>query len=457
MTKTDTPLLVLILTLAAPAAFPQDPAAPVEPEREPLAPIVRVNNRFALETYRRASADDGNLFLSPASIRLALEMILAGTAGPTQTELEELLHPGWEGSPITGEGAELAARLAANPPAGGKLSMVSALWLQEGAPHRSEYVERIAEEFGAETALVDFAGAPAEACEQMNAWVSRWTESLISGGWRPESIDPRLEILVSNALHLQAPWQYPFRRGGGKAKSFWITPEGRVAVETMSITRDLRHFRDPRMEAVVIPYRGADWSMIVVLPEDVDAGLAGLERELTAADLTRIARETKPTRLRLVMPPFELRTQVDVAELLTTTRQPLLFQAGKADLSAMTDRPGAFLGGVDHDAYIKVDEKGTEVTAVTRGKVYRGPGPPPPPTMLVNQPFLFAILHEPTGTLLALGKLTRPVGPVLPDAPYPIERPWRKPTDQEWSFESTAPVGRPTGPPPIPRKGGDGD
>ena len=63
----------LILGIAlAPLCGAQE-SIEVEQEERPLAAVARVNNRFAIETYRRAARERENLIVSPLSIRAALE------------------------------------------------------------------------------------------------------------------------------------------------------------------------------------------------------------------------------------------------------------------------------------------------------------------------------------------------------------------------------------------------
>ena len=68
------------------------------------------------------------------------------------------------------------------------------------------------------------------------------------------------------------------------------------------------------------------------------------------------------------------------------------------------------IGAVAHKAYIDVDEQGTEAAAATAVSfrplaAFRSP---PPVTMTVDRPFLFAIVHTPTSLPLFLGQVSHP-------------------------------------------------
>ena len=156
--------------------------------------------------------------------------------------------------------------------------------------------------------------------------------------------------------------------------------------------------------------------------------------------------------MKLRMPRFEVRSQLTAADVLPGDELPRAFRPGAADLSRMIEDEDAFAGGLEHEAVIQVNERGTQVAAETRVKIYRGPGPPPAPEMRVDHPFLVAILHQDTGAILALGRLVRPAGKDLPDGDYPTLRSWR--TRRDGMPPGARDPVRPPGPPaPAPPRG----
>ena len=81
-----------------------------------------------------------------------------------------------------------------------------------------------------------------------------------------------------------------------------------------------------------------------------------------------------------------------------------------ADFSGITAQEPLFISSVVHQAYIDVDEQGTEAAAATaigmRPMALRRE--PDPIWMVVDRPFLFAIIDTATGLPLFLGQVTRP-------------------------------------------------
>ena len=85
------------------------------------------------------------------------------------------------------------------------------------------------------------------------------------------------------------------------------------------------------------------------------------------------------------------------------------FQEKEADFSGMThEKPPLFLNAVIHEAWVDVNEKGTEAAAATAvgaaGSAFRKP----PPVFRADHPFLFLIRDTRSGSILFLGRVSNP-------------------------------------------------
>lgn len=84
------------------------------------------------------------------------------------------------------------------------------------------------------------------------------------------------------------------------------------------------------------------------------------------------------------------------------------FDSGRADLDAMTPDPNDFyLTAVLHQAFIAVDEEGTEAAAATAA-VAGATSMPVREELVVDRPFLFVIHDVAHGAPLFLGRVTDP-------------------------------------------------
>ena len=115
------------------------------------------------------------------------------------------------------------------------------------------------------------------------------------------------------------------------------------------------------------------------------------------------------TKLEVIyLPKFEFDSKYFMKETLSSLGMPTAFKDdGGADFSGMDGTRNLFIDKVIHQAYIKVDEKGTEAaaaTAVVMGFTSAGPRT----VFRADHPFIFIIQEKGTGNILFLGRVVDP-------------------------------------------------
>jgi serpin B len=147
-----------------------------------------------------------------------------------------------------------------------------------------------------------------------------------------------------------------------------------------------------------VPYLGGQLAMRVLVPDDLGA----LEQRLDASEWDRIATALRSGVVDLSLPKWDFDTSIDLAGPLGE----LGVEIPGGDYSGIA--PGLFLGQAVHGANITVDEQGTEAAAATAlGFEESGP-PPPDATIRADRPFLYAIVHQPSGLILFTGHIADP-------------------------------------------------
>ena len=172
---------------------------------------------------------------------------------------------------------------------------------------------------------------------------------------------------------------------------------------------DIRYMEDGDLQAVELPYRGEDLSMVILLPRQVGA-CSQLESRLTAALLTGSLSTMKRQRVEIFLPRFKLESSLDLNHALATMGMPDAF-GPEADFSAMDGTRLLYISGVFHKAWGEVNEEGTEAAAATAvavaARAVMKP-PPPPPVFRADHPFIFFIRDTRSGSILFLGRLADP-------------------------------------------------
>jgi len=145
--------------------------------------------------------------------------------------------------------------------------------------------------------------------------------------------------------------------------------------------------------------------MLVVLPakEKLEAFRGGFD----AAKLQTIVGALGPRLVDVALPRFQFRTKLGAKPLLKALGMTDAFEGGVADFSGMDGTRSLFIQDVVHEAFVAVDEKGTEAAAATAVVVGRT-SIPERATFRADRPFLVVIRDNPTGTVLFLGQVTSP-------------------------------------------------
>ncbi|MDE2491424.1 MAG: serpin family protein [Elusimicrobia bacterium] len=402
------PILVLAPLLAAPA-FAADAAQADVPA------LVRAQTRFAVSVYRRLGAAPGDLFFSPYSVFAALGMTYDGAGGRTRAEIEKVLAPGLSGERLGAAFARLDRELAERAADDGcSLSVANALWGQRGARFRAPFLARVRQGYGAGFRPADFERDPEGARAAVNAWVSRETRGRIGDLVGRGVFDRDTRLALVDAVYFHARWQSAFERRNTADGAFYADGRRAVRVPFMAQTETFGYAETPELQEIELPYRGGDFSFVVVLPR-ARAGLPALERGLTPAVLSGWLARLSPREVEAILPKLELKRSFRLDAVLKSLGLGAAFSRANADFSGINGRrapdPKAlYLSAALHEAYVSVDEEGTTAAAAT-AMLMRGVGAMReelPPVFRADHPFLFLIRDRRSGAILFLGRFSEP-------------------------------------------------
>ena len=379
-----------------------------------LETLVRGNNTFALDLYHALNDGEGNLFYSPFSISQALAMTIAGARGETERQMADTLHYRLPQSRLHSSfnalDQELASRGAGFQGEENQyfqLKIANAIWGHQGYEFLPEFLDALAEHYGAGLRSLDFVGAPEESRVTINDWVSEETEEKIKDLLPPGTIDSSTRLVLTNAIYFNATWSWPFDKKVTQKRPFHLAEGGKVEVPMMAATsKDFYGYaRGNGYQAVDVPYSLGEVSMTILLP---DEGTFGKFEDLLNADmLDQIIHDIKIDYVTLTMPLFKFESEFSLGKTLAGMGMPDAF-GDLADFSGMTGSKGLRISAVVHKAFVSVDEEGTEAAAATVAVVKESdPGKELIP-VTVNRPFIFLIRDRATGTVLFLGRVMNP-------------------------------------------------
>jgi len=377
-----------------------------------LADLVNGNSTFAFDLYQVLREGNDNLFYSPHSISLALAMTYAGARGETEQQMadtlhftlpQDCLHPAFNGLDLElarrGEGAE------GKDEEGFRLHIVNALWGQEDYEFLSEFLDILAENYGAGLRTLDFVNEPEESRVTINDWVSDQTEGRIEDLIPQGVIDELTRLILTNAIYFNAAWAEPFEEDQTADGTFYLLDGGQVTVPMMRQTESFGYAEGEGYQAVELPYDGWELSMVILLPQagEFEAFEGSLDTELVDG----IVKDLAHRRIALTMPKFEFESDFSLKDSLAAMGMPDAF-TGAADFSGMTGDRDLFIAEVIHKAFVSVDEAGTEAAAATAVVMEKLAMPEEPVEVTVDHPFIFLIRDIETGAILFVGRVVDP-------------------------------------------------
>jgi serine protease inhibitor len=373
--------------------------------------VAASNNAFALDLYRQLRPTSGNLFFSPYSISSALAMTWAGARGETARQMKAALKLALPDDELHQAFGGLTRSLNERGEAGGyELTVANALWAQQGYPFRKEYLELTRTAYEAAFKNLDFATSPEPSRLAINAWVEEKTRDRIKDLLPQGSVNSMTRLVLTNAIYFKGKWADQFDPKQSFEAPFHLTASESTPVFLMHRMDNVDYMEKETFQAVRLPYRNDELSMVVLLPRSVD-GLAALEDSLDSGKLVALTEGFRNQKIQLFMPRFKMTSQFNLGEPLAALGMRDAFDPRRADFSGLTEKKDLSITAVLHKAFVEVNEEGTEAAAATG--VVMGVTSVRPitiPEFRVDHPFLFVIQDNQSGGILFMGRLTNPAG-----------------------------------------------
>ncbi len=374
--------------------------------------VVAGNSQFALDLYARLRTNDGNVFFSPYSISTALAMTYAGARGETARQMARTLRFDLPAHELHPAFAALATNLEAIQDQGHvQLAIANSLWPQIGYKFRPDFLRLCGEDYGAAVLPVDFKHHTEAARNEINGWVAVRTDRKIDELIRPGVLDKSSRLVLVDAIYFKGNWERKFNYLLTRDQPFHVSAAETVNAPLMEQTADFGYAEFPGLQVLDMPYMGDEISMIVLLPRKVD-GLGTLEEQLTADNFKTWIASLPTQKVHVFFPSFTMTSGLSLADTLADMGMPDAFNK-RADFSGMDGSRNLYISHVIHQAYVKVDEEGTEAAAATAVVVAFGGASlvhaPPIPVFRADHPFLFLIRDNQTGSILFLGRVTNPI------------------------------------------------
>lgn len=390
-------------------------AAPTDAELNQLAqsPLTEANTDFAIKVFQDlySQSPRANHFMSPLSLSIALSMLYNGASGETQQEMAKALQlQGISPEQLNQGNLTLRKRLA-NPGKGVEIAIANALWGKKGIEFNPAYLQKNKDFYNAQLTALDF--ALPSAVSTINQWASDNTRGKIPKVL--ESINPEIILILMNAIYFKGDWHEPFKESSTQPQTFYKA-DGTEKQHPMMVQFDKYRYlksAEGKFQAMALPYgKDQQQSMLLFLP-DQGQSLENLVTSLSQTNWQSWMTQMRSREGRVVLPRFKIKTEMPLNDTLKRLGMIKAFQDGEAELQSLLASPtlNPYVSQVKQDAFVEVNEKGTEAAAVTTITVGATSVqlPQEPFEMVLDRPFLYAIYDQRTQSILFMGALNEPL------------------------------------------------
>lgn len=396
-------------------------------EEEPLYTLTLSQTAFAVDMYDKIAGllGEDNFIFSPYSLNIALAMVYAGAEGDTEQQMKEAMHFSLSETELYETISDLRNTLASRseipenmyryehytePPQLFHLNIANRLWLQDDYNIQQNYLDLLENYFNVGLGMVDFSGNMDHAIETINKWVSDQTQEKIPELIPRGALDQLTRFVITNAIYFKANWADQFNEYNTHPETFYLINGEEIEIAMMEQERSYRYTRREDYQAIAIPYEGSDVVMMVLMPDE--GKFHQVENSLEAEDYAQLYNQTRGQLVELLLPRWKYRTSSVLSNVFQELGMVDAFSPSRANFSDITNEEDIFIGCVIHEAYIKVNEEGTEAAAATAigmaGAAGPGQDPPQPIVFKVDHPFIYYIFDIDTQSILFMGRVMNP-------------------------------------------------
>lgn len=360
---------------------------------------------FSWELFKLSSENKDNVLISPTSVYLALGMAYNGADNETRLAMADSLK--MAGIP-PGDFNEACRDYISILKTKGKkteLSIANAIWYRDSFKPDEDFLKKNADYFAASVKALDF-NKP-DAVKTINGWVREETRDTIDK--IIDEIANDVVMYLMNAVYFKSDWQHQFS-ASDTTDGHFSSDKGKVNVKYMN-RGNMGYLEKDGVKGVLLPYDDGRFSFFAVLPEEGE-DVRTFIKKMDGEKISTLIMSFKNERIKLSLPKFETRYEDSLKDELTRMGMGLAFEAYNADFSLMNAnrQKDLFISEVKHKTFCRVDERGTEASAVTSIEMRATSAFVEPEIRIVfNRPFVYGIVDTVTHAPLFLGVMDNPV------------------------------------------------
>lgn len=367
------------------------------------AKLIAANTRLSFKLFSEIlkQQPEQNIFISPASIAIALAMTYNGAQGQTQQAMAQTLElQGMSLEEVNQANAALRATLT-NPDPQVQLFLANSLWARKEVPFKREFQEKNQTFYGAQIAALDFNDPRTSSI--INDWVKQSTKGKIDQIVNNKEITPNTILFLLNAIYFKGLWTTKFDKTKTRELPFTLINGTHKQHPIMFRQSEYQYYANELFQAVSLPYGQGRFSLYIFLPQK-NINLTGFYKSLNPKNWEQWMNQFRPQQLLLGLPRFQLKYGLELNDTLKPLGMAIAFDESRANFTGLTPLP-AYISKIKHNTFFEVNEEGSEASGATSVQIAtRGLSP----QMIIDRPFFCAIRDNQTQSILFMGSVVEP-------------------------------------------------
>lgn len=353
---------------------------------------------FAIELLKNTAESGESCMISPLSLLTSLTMTENGADGETLSQMEQVLA---NGTSVERQCQELVDFSYNLPDAeGSQLKQANSIWFKEEDTDKDSWVKETFLQKNADTFQADIFGSffNNDTIEDINVWVSNETDGMVPQMLEKMSEDAVMYLI--NAVAFEAEWENVYKASDIHDAEF-LQENGTSQKVSMMYSDERQYLEDENTMGFMKTYKDG-YSFVALLPSEeiaLEEYLAGMSGEKWLNLMENVDNEEM---VRTGIPKFKVEYENDMSEVLADMGMPLAFDNVQADFSGITEEQLS-ISRVLHKTYVNVDELGTKAGASTVVEMTKGEGAEVTKEVILNHPFIYAIIDNNTNLPVFLG------------------------------------------------------
>ena len=383
-------LLLPSCTVVSAAELSKDYSRKETDPGEIAADFPDVYRRFAFTLFD--GIGEGEKLISPLSAMLCIGMIENGMGGETLADTGKMF-----GTDVNSMNRSLYALVnSLSSDKDCRFTSANSLWCrvtrEEPLP---AFLQTNADWYGAEVYRAPFDDSTRK---DVNKWAEKKTDGMIKE--LPIEFSADDVMLLMNAVCFDAKWETTYESDQIVENRTFTSADGGTKTVTMLSSEERTWMENDRFVGFSKNYRGNGWSFAAFLPKEGHS-----LSDMDAKNYAELLAGKKTDSVSVLMPEFTADYHFNFTDTLKAAGMEKAF-GPDADFTAMFGEDDAHLRTVEQNTFIDVSRNGTKAAAVTWGLVNAECEVIYEKEIILDHPFVYAIVDNATGLPVFLGTVT---------------------------------------------------